>query len=367
MPESAFILPGRRELASRRRKINQACDFCRKHRVRCETATPCPPCVANNIICHRSDQSKAPRRKEGIRNYNRRDDQSSTVSCSGPVTPTIDSWPREEELVPPTPSPEENLAWISRKTDSMLGFISRINAFCSGVSELSPGATPPDTNTSPEQTSPFSSSIPQETNSTNCDLSAAQTERLLQIFWSRFLPQMPIVAWKDISPDGGHHTVQSPLLDAITAFSLQQIYHTRLHKRLVGLKWCHFERSERDIGMPYFHRCLSAITQLSTFASPSISVMQCYCYLVSYLLDAGQEQAAYNMVGLALRISQTLNYMDSRTGGYRECQHFRRIWWTLVLLDFRCSRHIGKPVTNNLKELMCLRPTDPRTRRSENI
>jgi len=354
-------------LTSRRRKINQACDFCRKHRVRCETTTPCPQCVANNITCHRSDQSKAPRRKEAIRNHNRRNDQSLRRSCSGPVTAAVDSSPRDEEHVPPTPSPEENLAWTSHKTDSMLGFISRINAFCSGVSELSPGATPSGTHTSPEQISPFSSSIPQETNSMNCDLSATQTERLLQIFWSRFLPQMPIVARKDISSDGGPHAVPSPLLDAIIAFSLQQIYHTSLHKRLVGFKWSQFERSERDIGMPYFHRCLSAITQLSTFASPSLSVMQCYCYLVSYLLDAGQQQAAYNMVGLALRISQTLNYMDSRTGGYRECQHFRRIWWTLIHLDFRCSRHIGKPVTNNLKELICLRPTrEPEDRKISN-
>lgn len=156
-------------------------------------------------------------------------------------------------------------------------------------------------------------------------------------------------------------------MDAIIAFSLQQIYHTRLHKRLVGLKWPHFERTGREIGMPYFRRCLSAITQLATFANPSILVMQCYCYLVSYLLDSGQQQAAYNMVGLALRISQTLNYMDSRTGGYRECQHFRRIWWTLIHLDFRCSRHIGKPVTNNLKELMCLRPTrEPEDRQISN-
>ncbi|OQE31379.1 hypothetical protein PENSTE_c001G07335 [Penicillium steckii] len=367
MPESTFPPPGRRELTSRRRKINQACDFCRKHRIRCETTTPCPPCVANNVTCIRSRQSNTPRKKEGIQSQNRRNEQLPGGSSWAPVAAASDSPPRDEEHVPPIPSPEENLAWTSHKTDSMLGFISRINAFCSGVSELSPGTTPSGTNTSPEQISSFSSRIPDETNFMDCDLSATQIERLLQIFWSRILPQMPIVTWKDISPGGGLRAVPSPLMDAIIAFSLQQIYHTRLHKRLVGLKWPHFERTEREIGMSYFRRCLSAITQLATFANPSIFVMQCYCYLVSYLLDSGQQQAAYNMVGLALRISQTLNYMDSRTGGYRECQHFRRIWWTLIHLDFRCSRHIGKPVTNNLKELMCLRPTrEPEDRQMSN-
>ncbi|KAJ5381885.1 uncharacterized protein N7496_004313 [Penicillium cataractarum] len=84
--------------------------------------------------------------------------------------------------------------------------------------------------------------------------------------------------------------------------------------------------------------------------------MQCYCYLTLYLLDVGYHQAAYNMVGLGLRIAQSLNYMDARTGGYRECQLFRRIWWTLINLDFRCSRHVGKPVSINIDDLMCLRP-----------
>ncbi|CAI7641505.1 unnamed protein product [Penicillium manginii] len=306
MPENTYSPFRRTELTSRRRKIAKACGFCREHRVRCESTTPCPPCVANNVTCHRPLPSETPqkRRREQGSGRTRRpipDEQSLHVA------PQDDSSRPVGETPAPTPSPEENLAWTSHKTDSMLGFIARINAFCSGVEQLSPGPTPPE--------------------------------------------------WKDIVPDGQADAAPSPLLDAITAHSLHYIYQSGLHKRLIGLKCPKFQRSDQKIGMPYFRRCLSAVTQLTTFAAPSISVMKCYCYLVSYLLDAGEHQAAYNMVGLALRISQSLNYMDVRTGYYRECQLFRRIWWTLIHLDFRCSRHIGKPVTTHVEELLCLRPT----------
>ncbi|CAI7623963.1 unnamed protein product [Penicillium pancosmium] len=321
----------RTELTSRRRKIAKACDFCREHRVRCESTSPCPPCVANNVTCDRSHPSVTPqkrRQKQGGGRKNREipDEQSFDVASQDDSSRVLEKTPA------PTPSPEENLAWTSHKTDSMLGFIARINAFCSGVEQLSPGPTPPGTDPSLEQISAVPSGNLQETHAAECDLSSTQTHHLLQIFWSRLRPRMPIIEWKDLVPDGQADAAPSPLLDAITAHTLQYIHQSGLHNRLIGLKWPKFQRRDCKIGMPYFRRSLSAVTQLTTFAVPSISVMKCYCYLVSYLLDAGEHPAAYNMVGLALRISQSLNYMDARTGWYRE-------------------------FTTHVEELLCLQPT----------
>ncbi|KAL4867276.1 hypothetical protein BDV12DRAFT_171623 [Aspergillus spectabilis] len=175
----------------------------------------------------------------------------------------------------------------------------------------------------------------------------------MRIFWSRLRPLMPIVEWRDLDPSSEH----KPLQDAITAFSLHYIYYSGLHTRLIGLNWPQFQHRKSTVGMPYFQRCLSAVTRLGTLAGPSLSVIQCYCYLTLYLLDVGHHQAAYNMVGLALRIAQSLNYMDARHRGQQACQLFRRLWWTLIHLDFRCSRHVGKPVTINVDDLMWLRPS----------
>ncbi|KAL4803999.1 hypothetical protein BDV18DRAFT_162409 [Aspergillus unguis] len=325
-----------RALAARRRKIPKACDFCREHRVRCEVDTPCPQCVANNVPCRRSRPSHTPQRKR----QTRRESEmiSSPARQSSPTTPPAE--------VPPTPSPTANLAWTSHQTDSTLGFVARINDFCSGMSQLFLDTTPLCGDSS---LSGHPDSSPGE-----CDLSPSQSSHLFRIFWSQLRPQMPIVEWKDL--EGAN----SPLQDAIMAYSLHHIYHSQLHTRLTGLNWPQFHERKAMVGMPYFQRCLSSVTQLATFAGPSISVLQCYCYLSLYLLDLIQHQAAYNLVGLALRIAQSLNYMDSRTG-YAQCQLFRRIWWTLIHLDFRCSRHVGKPVNIHAQELMCLLPTrEPR-------
>jgi hypothetical protein len=62
-----------------------------------------------------------------------------------------------------------------------------------------------------------------------------------------------------------------------------------------------------------------------------------------YLLDTGQHHAAYNIIGLAVRMAQSLNLDEMGLPGL--ALEESAIWWTLVHLDFRCSRYQGKPVT----------------------
>ncbi|KAL3488957.1 hypothetical protein BJX62DRAFT_239541 [Aspergillus germanicus] len=344
-------------LVPRRRKVGNACNFCREHRVRCEAVTPCPPCVANNVPCVRSRPRTphAPRRsrREGAKGSNEScPEQEGTAHSSRALLDDAQTV-NVEESSPPTPSPSVNLAWTSQKTDSILGFIARINAFCSGGPQQC-SSTAGSSDASFDQALPFFSGV-QETQATDCDLSSAQTSHIMQIFWSHLRPLMPIVQWNEVNP-GPNRTLQ-PLQDAITVYTLQYIYNSSLHTRLAGLNWPQFQQWKSKIGLPYFQRALSAVTQLATFARPSIPVMQCYCYLTLYLLDAGQYQAAYIMVGLGLRIAQSLNYMDVRNGRYKECRLFRHVWWTLIHLEFRCARHVGKPVTSRADGLMGLNPS----------
>lgn len=354
MPGNLLSSP-RIGLTARRRKIAKACDFCREQRVRCEAVTPCPPCVANNLTCRRSRSSPSSKKSTSAK----ANDGRQRNLANGPsieVPQVNDSQPADA----PIPSPQANLAWTSHKTDSTLGFIARIDVFSSGLSQTSSNTGIPGSDLPLDQIPPLLATLLQDTNgtSTTCDLSPGQTNHLLRLFWSHIRPHMPIVQWRDLDSTSEQINGSStPLRDAITAYSLSYICHTGLHKRVVGLNWSQFQQPIANIGMPYFQRCLSAVTQLATFAGPSISAMQCYCYLTLYLLDAEHHQAAYNLVGVGLRIAESLNYMDSRNGGYRECQLFQRIWWTLIHLDFRCSRHVGKPVSIRISDLICLRPT----------
>jgi hypothetical protein len=234
----------------------------------------------------------------------------------------------------------------------MLDFIARIKTFCSGLSQL---ATSPENDTPPEYTSPFLSSSLQEADPMDCNLTESQISRLLLIFWTRLWPQVPIVRREDLRLLG--HSSQnppSPLHDVIIAYCMQYVYYSGLHSRILGLNFSQFQQSTRGsmIGLPYFQRCLQAVTQYSNFSQPSVLTLQCYCFMILYLLDVDQHSAAYNMIGLALRLAQSLKSSADTSSG-QDFQNFHRAWWTLNLLDFRCSRYLGKPVNIRLRDLMC--------------
>ncbi|OTA95642.1 hypothetical protein M434DRAFT_197061 [Hypoxylon sp. CO27-5] len=75
-----------------------------------------------------------------------------------------------------------------------------------------------------------------------------------------------------------------------------------LNRRLVGLQW-----DQGDLSLAYFGRCVAATGRFVAFTEPSLDCVQCYVLMTLYLLDAGEHRSAYNIIGLALRIAQTLN------------------------------------------------------------
>ncbi|PLB49318.1 hypothetical protein P170DRAFT_509891 [Aspergillus steynii IBT 23096] len=332
----------------KRRKVSRACDFCRAQRVRCDAFTPCSQCVANKVSCSRLQSSERPSGEDSFSHQ------------AGPVPDRADDGGAQALTTPqetPVPGHEDGKAArddaaLNSRLESMLGFISRLNNFCSGMSQLS--QTSPTDDPPPAYTSPFGSEILAGANPTECDLSPAQVERLIQIFWDRLHPMIPIICSEDLK-------TQSPLRDAVTAYTMQYVFYSGLHSRLLGLQWKQFakgNRCSRVIGMAYLQRCLSSATQYSVFSEPSLPILQCYCIMTLYLLDAGQHQAAYNMIGLAVRMARSLNFDSDAPVGVSpdEMDLTSRIWWTLVHLDFRCSRHLGKPFS---AQLPVIRSTPP--------
>lgn len=341
-------------LRAKRRRVGRACDFCRESRTRCEAITPCPQCVANHVTCIRPQSDSQSRSIHGSKrqssplNDSHGQDETCQISERQPQfeqhgSQDDVSTARQARRCPNVPS-------SAQRIDSMLDFIARINDFCAGVSQLTSSMPPGE---DPPYPSPFLPGGHQDpTSTTDCSLTEVQIARLLLIFWTRLWPQVPIVECEDLRPD--NHSSQdrtSPLRDAIIAYCMQYVYYSGLHSRILGLDLQQFEPNSQGsmIGLPYFQRCLSSVTQYTNFSQPSVFTLQCYCFMILYLLDAGQHSAAYNMIGLALRIAQSL---DSNAGTPLEAaaQNFRRAWWVLNHLDFRCSRYLGKPVSIQFQE-----------------
>ncbi|QKX56810.1 uncharacterized protein TRUGW13939_03917 [Talaromyces rugulosus] len=316
---------------AKRRRVDRACEFCRRHRVRCDASTPCAQCVANKAVCSRSQRTHARSNRDALVS----DVAKESPSRASPIDRVCTSGSKalQQQVVP-----------VNNQVDSTLEFVNRINTFCSSVFLQ---CIPHNDDPGPFR-SPFCPGTVEETESTKCDLSPTQIDRLISIFLTRLHPQIPIICEEDLQPSNSLPEYVA-LRDAITAYTMQFVFHSGLHSRLLGLQWKQFDtgnRRSRVVGMPYFQRCLASCTQYTMFSDPSVITLKCYCIITMYLLDTGQHHAAYNIIGLAVRMAQSLNLDETGLPGLALEESERSpIWWTLVHLDFRCSRYHGKPVT----------------------
>ncbi|CRG85986.1 hypothetical protein PISL3812_02989 [Talaromyces islandicus] len=329
----------------KRRRVNRACEFCRRHRVRCDASTPCAQCVENKRICSRSQSTTHARsnRVVSISGVGKELSHSHT-SSPGPEY-TRESRAQQQQVIRVS---------VNKEVDSTLEFITRMTTFCSGVFLQ---CTPHNDDPGPYR-SPFCPGAVDETGSDKCDLSPAQIDRLFSIFSTRLHPLVPIIRQEDLQPSNARPECAA-LRDAITAYTMQFVFHSGLHTRLLGLQWKQFNterKRSRVVGMPYFQRCLASCTQYAMFSDPSVMTLKCYCIMTMYLLDTGQHHAAYNVIGLAVRLARSLDLDETALPGLdvKESEH-STIWWTLVHLDFRGTRYQGKPVTTQYaipKELL---------------
>ncbi|KAI0377721.1 fungal-specific transcription factor domain-containing protein [Hypomontagnella monticulosa] len=323
----------------RRPKVARACNYCRQHRVRCDAESPCSRCVANNIECVISYPNQRPVVSPEVvqNNY---PSKGESISTSTPSTRSR----------PPSPDVDG-----SGGIDSAVGFMSKISAFCSGISQLSFESI----NDSPPPYSCSSGHLSQNVSGGHAVLSKSQVGHLLDIYWIRCHPFNPVLDRPQVdaifqtlwAPDGSELR-SVPVINGIIALCLSYLDKSGLNRRLLGL---HYEQG--DASLAYFKRCLAATGQsYAMFAEPSLTHLQCYVLMTLYLLDAGEHQPAYNMIGLALRISQTLNLHHGLPDSDPNTHLARRVWWTIVHLNFRCARLLGHPIGVQLAETTCTLP-----------
>ncbi|KAI2469634.1 fungal-specific transcription factor domain-containing protein [Annulohypoxylon bovei var. microspora] len=320
----------------KRSKVSRACNYCRQHRVRCDAASPCSRCLANNIECVAWSSGYQP--PESLRIS-----QDDSLSSQNTIIPS-------SQATSPSPAVSR-----SEGIDSTVGFMSKITNFCSTISQLSSNSVD---GLPPPYPSADGQLLLDEDKGPSTMLSKSQLGRLLDIYWARYHSLIPILNRSRVvelfeplwDPDDCEKQ-SVPLIDGITALCLKYLDSSGLNHRLLGLRW-----EQGDPSLAYFRRCVAAAGRLAAFAEPCLDCLQCYVLMTLYLLDAGEHQSAYNMVGLALRISQALNLHHGLPDSDPNTHIARRIWWTILQLNFRCARLLGRPVGVQLTEITCQLP-----------
>ncbi|KAJ5931085.1 hypothetical protein N7466_006578 [Penicillium verhagenii] len=339
---------------AKRRKVRRACEFCREHRVRCDGMLPCSQCMANKVKCVKPNPLhllSAPRsaRPQHIR--------PSVLSCT--PTPQSVASPALVDL------PRDPTHVVARHPDCLTGFISRINSFCSVVSQISTQTSPDSNVVISAETSYSTPDLIQDAEQTAARPSPSDLpdlrERLSEIFWARYLPLIPILTQTDVldvKPD----RKREPLQNALMAYCLQSIFHAGLHDRLLGISAgiSHAQEPSSDkrqsplvaLFVSYFQKALAANSHYLLYAEPSVSDVQRHILMALFLLNSGEVLAAYNIIGAAVRLAQSLDLHKLPTPPVmaKEADIWGRVWWMLVHLDFRCSRYLGKPMAVSLRD-----------------
>ncbi|KAJ5646154.1 hypothetical protein N7490_002526 [Penicillium lividum] len=352
----------------KRRKVRRACEFCREHRVRCDGTLPCSQCMTNKVNCVKP---KASHLLSPARSARPQHIRPSVPSCT-PPPPSV---------TPPAPvdSPRGPTHVVARHPDCLTGFISRINLFCSVVSQISAQESPDSSELISSETSYSTPELVQDaeqspTQSRPSGLPDLQ-ERLLEIFWARYLCLAPIVTETDVldlEPD----RKREPLRNALMAYCLQSVYHAGLHHRILGINagLNEAQKSSSDkqknplvtLFASYFQKALAANSHYLLYAEPSVLDVQRHILMALFLLNSGEFLAAYNITGAAVRLAQSLDLQKPLAPHViaKETDVRGRVWWMLVHLDFRCSRYLGKPMVVSLRDTTLPMPdynpsTDP--------
>ncbi|KAK0616529.1 fungal-specific transcription factor domain-containing protein [Immersiella caudata] len=398
----------------KRSQVSRACDWCRVHRVKCDTSQPCHNCRSRGAQCSTSGANEirnlphAYREIERLRNRvqeleqeierrNRGDDHPpSAPGFPQPKSSTASPLFQPPPVVAATPSSlarneefwREN-AWVQRarghglytgddrvkqwfEPSSLFYFISRMTSHLARFIEHPP----------PEHTIHWSSTT-QSFTSTAIDspeasvdqcmgqdaqvgtgpyLSGLQEEYFISFFWQAYHCYLQIMdegsfkkLYNSLWADDCKTRKPSALVDIIIALCIQ--YDTALpHRR--GSSRCSGTKDTAIAGRFYYQRCQTLL--MDELECPTISTLQCHIFCVYYLCCASFQNMAHSTLALAVRTAHILGlHLEPPADLPRPERELRkRIWWTLYSFESKTCIKLGRPWSAPISETTCSLPAD---------
>ncbi|KAH6850404.1 fungal-specific transcription factor domain-containing protein [Chaetomium sp. MPI-CAGE-AT-0009] len=381
--------PGIPRTRAKRSQVVRACDWCRKHRVKCDNHYPCSNCANRGGECsnesmkttslpvaHREiDRLRQKVQELELELRQEREGRDALSSLSPPaLSVSSDVQYTRSVSLPlsslPSSSSRIHNAWggirmstarSPHKTwygpSSLFYFIGRINNFLDRTLRQphSPDHMLLDSSSrrldeptaTPEEPEP-SHHPPADPVAKATYLSPTQEEYFLDLYWQSYhtslFPVLDEAAFKEhyrsLWTASGNARKPSALVDIVVAMCMQygmsmlpavkqQASVDNTDAAIAG-RW-HYRRSQTLLARE--------------LESPTISTLQCHLLCCIYLCCGSFQNMADSACGLAVRAAYMLGlHLDPpQTMPQREREMRKRLWWALYVLDSKIGMKLGRP------------------------
>ncbi|KAI9150692.1 Transcription factor asqA [Paramyrothecium foliicola] len=367
----------------KRSQVARACDWCRKHRIRCDNHYPCANCrnrreQCSNEVSRASSLPVAHKEIDQLRQRvqelelelgreRRMNRQLPTDSLSPPELVASSAVSEHGDSLPGKHwgGIHMNTARSPHKTwygpSSLFYFIGRINNFLNStlqqahsedhmilnsISRLihEPNAAPDDPS-GPQVDDPEEAPNLRKPNY----LSSTQEEYFLDLFWQSYHTSLfPILDeaefkqhYRSLWTASGNTRKPSALVDMVVAMCMQ--YGVSM---LPAVKQQQVVLDNNDASIAgRWHYRRSQTLLARELESPTISTLQCHLLCCIYLCCGSFQNMADSACGLAVRAAYMLGiHLDPpATMPQRDRQMRKRLWWALYVLDSKIGMKLGRP------------------------
>ncbi|KAI0009207.1 fungal-specific transcription factor domain-containing protein [Xylariaceae sp. FL0662B] len=393
----------------KRQQVARACDWCRVHRIKCDTNVPCTNCKDRGGECSNKGAVEARTLPHAYREIERLRQQVKDLETqlkeersrsNGAICLSSVPTPPSSSIASSSPADALNevgghagtkrywdgiytsTAHSPQKTlygpSSLFYFISRMNTYLTSVfqqlhldnqiqlNSTAKAFAAPDSNLPEDDREPASREA--GTAIANSDyLTPTQEEYFMNLFWQSYHSSIPVLNelefkdhCKSLWETPGKRRRPSALVDIVIAMSMQYGMARIPRGSTTGSSLgTDIDSGDSSIaGRWYYRRCQRLLT--NELESPSISTLQCQILCVTYLCCGSFQNMSHSGLALATRTAQMLGLHmeppEDMPAAQREMR--KRIWWSLYTLESKTSMKLGRPFSTDLLSTTCSLPAD---------
>ncbi|CRK23680.1 hypothetical protein BN1723_013071, partial [Verticillium longisporum] len=386
-------------LRPKRSQVARACDWCRIHRIKCDTNQPCRNCEARGGQCSNSGKlgevrtlPRAIREIESLR-LRVKDLEAQLEATKGP-SDTAESMARSpsRSLTPSSVSgswevpalvgmhgggatssgsPNIHLHPGGFGTPQFYG-PSSTNYFVDRITSYLKSAVPQpflqsmlENGTGPDVEQPqFSQQQHYRSPMSGRNLTGAQEVYFLDLYWRSWHTIHPVLDEADFrahykslwaSSHSADSRLPSALVDIVLALCMQFSVASTPRDNS-------FETSSSEpassAGRFLHHRAQDILA--TSLESPSLATLQSQFLSAVYLANASYQTTAHATLASAVRTAHALGlHLDPPSTLPRpQAELHRRAWWCLFALDTRLSIRLGRPCATHLAQTTCALPSE---------